>query len=148
MADPMPIAPGAAFHHLGYACASIAREQPFFEALGYWQKGERFCDPAQGVTGCFLEGAGPRIELLENLVGSQTLTPWLNAGVRLYHFAYEVDDLDETLAWCRGQRAKVTVQPVPAVAFGGRRIAFVMFRQGVMLEFIERALQPGVLPSS
>ena len=148
MADSMPIPAGATFHHLGYACASIERERPFFESLGYAQRGEPFCDPVQGVAGCFLEGTGPRIELLENLEGSKTLTPWLEAGIRVYHFAYEVDDMDMALDWSRARRAKVTVQPVPAVAFGGRHIAFVMFRQGVMLEFIERVHKPGAPRSS
>lgn len=140
MAEPTLMPPGAAFHHLGYACADMAREQAFFSALGYRREGEAFSDPVQGVAGCFLTGAGPRVELLENLPGSATLKPWLDAGIRLYHFAYEVDDLDATLAWCRGQRGKVTVLPVPAVAFGGRRIAFVMFRHGPLLEFIARTL--------
>ena len=140
MAEAPRIPPGAAFHHLGYACAEVAREASFFEALGYRREGEAFSDPVQGVTGCFLSGAGPRVELLENLPGSATLKPWLDAGIRLYHFAYEVDDLPATLAWCRAQRGKITVQPVPAVAFGGRHIAFVMFRQGPLLEFIARTL--------
>jgi methylmalonyl-CoA/ethylmalonyl-CoA epimerase len=55
-----------------------------------------------------------------------------------------VDDANAAIDWARGSRAKVVVHPVPAVAFGGRRIAFVVFRNGLMLEFIERALRsPG-----
>ncbi len=133
---PMP--EGYDFHHIGYATASIERERDFFALLGYCQEGGVFVDPIQGVTGCFLIGAGPRIELLENLPGAATLTPWLNAGVKMYHFAYEVADLDAAIDWARSQLAKVTVVPVPAVAFGKRRISFVMFRNGLMLEFIER----------
>lgn len=128
---------GSVFHHLGYACASLAKERAQFEQLGYRQEGEAFADPVQGVAGLFLAGPGPRVELLENLPGSQTLCVWLDQGVKIYHFAYEVPDMTEALAWSRGQRAVTTVQPVPAVAFGGRRIAFVMLRTGLMLEFIE-----------
>lgn len=126
------------FHHIGYATASIVDEQAFFERLGYRTEGEAFADPVQGVAGRFLTGAGPRIELLENLPGSRTLTPWLDAGVRMYHFGYWVDDIDAALQWARSCRGKISVQPVPAVAFGGRRISFVMFRTRMMLEFIER----------
>jgi methylmalonyl-CoA/ethylmalonyl-CoA epimerase len=32
------------------------------------------------------------------------------------------------------------VAPVAAVAFGGRHISFVMFRNGLMLEFIENVI--------
>lgn len=143
MAEAAPPQPaGHAFHHLGYACVSIAREITVLQALGYAQEGEHFRDPAQGVEGCFMTGAGPRIELLQNLPGAATLTPWLNAGIKLYHLAYEVADLHAALAWARAQRAVVKVEPVPAVAFGGRRIAFVFFRNGLLTEFIERAPEP------
>ncbi len=129
--------PGSVFHHVGYACASLAKERAQFEQMGYRLEGEVFADPTQGVAGVFLTGPGPRVELLQNLPGSATLTAWLDKGVKIYHFAYEVPDMAEALAWSRGQRAVTTVQPVPAVAFGGRRIAFVMLRTGFMLEFIE-----------
>lgn len=128
-----------AFHHVGYATANLERDRSFFENLGYLQEGEGFSDPIQGVRGCFMTGPGPRVELLQNLEGSDTLTPWLAAGIKMYHFAYIVDDLETSLSWAKQRRGRVTVAPVPAVAFGGRRIAFVIFRDGHMLEFIERA---------
>jgi methylmalonyl-CoA/ethylmalonyl-CoA epimerase len=134
----LPVLPtGYDFHHVGYATTSLDRERNFFACLGYCQEGQSFSDPLQGVAGCFLTGPGPRIELLENLPGGEMLTPWLNAGIKIYHFAYQVDDLDGALQWARTQRARVTVAPVPAVAFSGRHISFVMFRNGLMLEFIE-----------
>lgn len=132
---------GYEFHHIGYATASLDRELSFFNFLGYRQEGERFADATQGISGCFMTGPGPRIELLENLPDSQTLTPWLNAGIKMYHFAYLVEDMEAALAWARSQRAKVTVPPVAAVAFGGRYIAFVIFRSGLMVEFIERTFK-------
>jgi len=133
---------GYEFHHIGYATASVEAEQGFFSFLGYQQEGLKFVDPVQGITGCFLTGPGPRIELLENLPGSTTLSPWLAAGVRMYHIAAEVDNLQDGLDWARRERGKVIVPPVPAVAFGGRRISFVAFRNGMILELIERAFAP------
>ena len=131
---------GYEFHHVGYATTSIGRERSLFEFLGYQIEGELFSDARQGISGCFLVGPGPRIEVLENLPGADTLTPWINAGVKMYHFAYRVDDISHAIDWARSQRAKVIVQPVPATAFGGRLISFVMFRNGLMLEFIQTAL--------
>lgn len=145
MADPgaPALPPGFTFHHLGYACASIARERSAFELLGYRLEGNPFSDPNQGVHGCFMNGAGPRIELLENSEGSNTLTPWLDAGTKLYHLAYEVDStLDEALRWVQRERARVVVKPIPAVAFGGRYICFAMFRHGLLIELIERERVP------
>jgi len=133
---------GYDFHHIGYATESIDRERRVFELLGYQVEGEPFVDALQGIAGCFVCGPGPRIELLENLPGADTLTPWINAGVKLYHFAYQVDDMADAIKWARTQRAKVIVQPVPATAFNGRHISFVMLRNGMMLEFIQKALLP------
>jgi methylmalonyl-CoA/ethylmalonyl-CoA epimerase len=137
----LPVLPkGYEFHHIGCATASIERDRSLFEFLGYQIEGEPFSDTLQGVSGCFFCGPGPRIELLENLPGADTLTPWINAGVKMYHFAYWVDDVSNAIDWARSQRAKVIVQPVPATAFGGRHISFVMFRNRLMLEFIQRTL--------
>jgi methylmalonyl-CoA/ethylmalonyl-CoA epimerase len=126
------------FHHIGYATNSIERELKTFELLGYRVEGDRFTDPIQGVVGCFLVGPGPRTELLESLPDSKTLNPWIEAGVKMYHLAYLVDDIFRTVQWAREQRARVTVEPVPAVAFDGRRICFVMLRNGLLVEFIEK----------
>jgi len=135
-----PILPaGYEFHHIGYATASIEKERELFALLGYRQEGEAFSDPIQGVAGCFLVSLGPRIELLENLPGSSALTSWLDVGIKLYHFGYLVVDLAAAVAWARSIRAKITVAPVPSVAFNGRRISFAMLRNGLLLEFIERS---------
>ncbi|WP_323028820.1 VOC family protein [Castellaniella defragrans] len=127
------------FHHIGYACRSIDKTRIPFEGLGYRQEGGCFVDPIQGVAGCFLIGRGPRIELLENLEGSETLTSWLDAGVSIYHLAYLVGRLEEGIEWARRQRGKLIAQPAPAVAFGGRLICFVMLPGRFLIEFIERA---------
>lgn len=125
------------FHHIGYATHSIQGEQSFLYALGYEIEGECFEDPSQGIFGCFMVGSGPRIELLENLEGSQTLTPWLNAGIKMYHFAYLVNSLDQAIDWTITQRARIITKPTPAVAFGRRNIAFVMLRNKLLVEFIQ-----------
>jgi methylmalonyl-CoA/ethylmalonyl-CoA epimerase len=129
---------GYEFHHIGYATASIDRELATFRLLGYRSEDRVFIDPLQGVRGLFLSGPGPRIELLESLPGSSTLTPWLSKGIRMYHLAYTVPEIAGAVEWARAQRARIIVEPVPAVAFGLRRISFAMFRNGLLLELIER----------
>ena len=125
------------FHHIGYATASVVREREFFENLGYIQEGREFTDPAQGIYGCFLQGPGPRLELLENLAGRETLTPWLDAGTKMYHIAYEVNDIEAAGVWAGSQRGKMVVAPLPAIAFQGRRVSFFAFPRGPLIEFIE-----------
>ena len=128
---------GARFHHVGYACTDIDSEAAVFATLGYAVQGAVFADEAQGIRGLFMTGGGPCIELLENLPGRTTLTPWLEAGIRMYHLAYEVADIDATLAGAPALRGRIVVPPTPATAFGGRRISFVMFRHGPLIELID-----------
>lgn len=132
---------GIEFHHIGYACPSLIEEKQWFECIGFRIEGEPFEDHRQGISGCFMAGVGPRVELLENIMGRDTLTPWLSSGIRMYHLAYLVSDVDVALAWVSTMRARVVVQPTPAVAFGGQRIAFAMLRNGLLLEFIDRGMQ-------
>ncbi len=135
---PPELPAGCHFHHIGYATESVEREATLFSSLGCRAEGDTFSDPTQGIRGLFMAGAGPRIELLENLPGASTLTPFLERGTRMYHLAYTVPDLAAAMAWAGTQRARVAVPPVAAVAFGGRCIAFIVFRHGLMLEFIEQ----------
>ena len=125
------------FHHVGYATENIESELLIFEGLGYRKKGSDFTDTMQGVKGCFLEYNFPRIELLENLPGSETLTPWLEAGIKAYHFAYEVENLSNTIKQLKSQRAILVSNPSPSVAFGGRKICFLFLRNRQLVELIE-----------
>lgn len=126
------------FHHLGYACFDIKTEVKNFSFLGYKMEGSTFRDEVQGVAGCFLEGPGPRIELLENLPGSETLSPWIESRPSLYHLAYYVDDIYGSLTWAKENRFMLLNPPKPSIAFGGRLICFCMMRNKLMLELIER----------
>ena len=128
---------GLGFHHVGLACADLDAEERAFARLGYTREGPDFEDPVQGVRGRFLVGAGPRLELLCELPGGTVLGPWLRKGVKMYHVAYEAADLAEADAAVTALGARRVVAPVPAVAFGGRRIAFYMMPNGFLVELIE-----------
>lgn len=126
------------FHHLGIAAKSLENSTKSLEFMGYVPETAIFEDHTQGVRGQFLvSSSGPRFEVLENLEGSRTLSPWIARGVALYHTAYEVDAFDDVLAEIRSSGGKVLVAPVPAVAFDGRRICFVALASKAIVEIIE-----------
>ena len=129
---------GLAFHHIGVACRSLDAEERVYASLGYSREGVDFQDPIQGIGGRFLTGGGPRLELLIELPGSGVLTPWLRKGIRLYHLAWEADDLRAASAAFQATRARVVAEPVPAVAFGGREITFLMLPNLQLIELISR----------
>lgn len=94
-------------------------------------------DPIQGVRGRFLVGGGPRMELLVSDGPGGVLAPWLKTGQKMYHLAYEVADLGSACAALAKAGAKTVVHPVPAIAFGGRKISFLMLPNMLLVELIE-----------
>jgi methylmalonyl-CoA/ethylmalonyl-CoA epimerase len=125
------------FHHIGVACNSLDREAEGFKHLRYMPEGPDFEDPIQGIQGRFLVGQGPRVELLSPLRPGGVLDPWLRRGAKMYHLAYLVADLPLELARLQATGARLVAVPVPAVAFGGRAIAFLMLPNMMLVEFIQ-----------
>ena len=124
------------FHHLGIACRSLEREADAYASLGYVRESDEFDDPGNGIRGVFLGGPGPRIELVVDRPGARVVEPWLRRGSAVYHAAFEVDDLAQSIAELTATHAKLIVAPRPAVAFAGRCIAFVMLRNRMLVELI------------
>jgi methylmalonyl-CoA/ethylmalonyl-CoA epimerase len=128
--------PGLSFHHVGIACRDLNEETAKLRWLGYVQEGSDFEDPVQGIRGRFLSAQTPRLELLVSSRDPGVLDPWLNGGVKMYHLAYLTQELEQSIEALRKQRAKLVVSPIPAVAFGGRRIAFLMLANRMLVELI------------
>lgn len=126
------------FHHIGVACTNLEGESGVFEFLGYEREGDDFVDELQGVRGRFLTKDGLRLELLVALSEKGVLTSWLQRGVKLYHLAYEVDSLPDAISSFLENRAKLASKPMPAAAFGGREIAFLMLPNLLLIELISR----------
>jgi methylmalonyl-CoA/ethylmalonyl-CoA epimerase len=135
--------PTSRFHHVGVACTDLEAEKAGVRALGYESVGGPFTDRRQGVTGLFLEGIGPRLELLAPLEGSDVLDPWLRSKAKMYHLAYEVDDLADAIGDAKKVGARPLSPPVPAVAFEDRQICFLMLRSMLLVELIEAPPIPG-----
>ncbi|SDN57766.1 Glyoxalase/Bleomycin resistance protein/Dioxygenase superfamily protein [Klenkia soli] len=132
-----PIA-GLEFHHVGLACRDLAAETAAHALLGFRPEGEVFEDPHQRVRGSFQVLGSFRVELLAPLDEESPVQDWLRRGIRMYHVCYETDDLAGALdALGRGGHRAVS-RPAPAVAFGGRPVAFVMLRTRSLVELLQR----------
>ena len=129
---------GLEFHHVGVACIDIRAEACHMTSLGYSPEGVEFSDARQGVRGLFLGGQSPRLELLQPLDGTAAgvLTPWLKNDAKMYHIGYKVRALVGAIERVRACGGKLIVPPVPAVAFAGREIAFVMLPNRLLVELI------------
>lgn len=125
------------FHHIGVACRDLDKSAKTYGLLGYSPEGDDFADARQGIRGRFIVGPGPRLELLVALPGSAVLEPWLRKGVSYYHEAFFVPDLHHGVEALCESGGKLVVEPVPAVAFDNREIAFVMLPNVTLVELIQ-----------
>jgi len=134
--------PAGTFHHVGFVVASIEQSiQAFADSIGGAWDGAVFDDPHQAVRVAFLRGASPAdplIELVEPAGERSPVARFLERGGGLHHVCFETRDLERQLAESRARGGVVTSPPQPAVAFGGRRIAWVYTRQKLLVEYLER----------
>jgi methylmalonyl-CoA/ethylmalonyl-CoA epimerase len=127
-------------HHVGFVVASIDQSIPGFErGLGLRWQGVVFDDPTQRVRVTFLgEPDTPQVELVEPSGPESPVRSFLAKGGGLHHLCYEADDLETELQRLRAAGGIVVQTPVPAVAFGGRRIAWAYTRQRLLVEYLQR----------
>lgn len=141
-----PSASFLTFHHVGFVVASIeASVQGFIRALDAEWDGKIFHDPNQVVKVTFLQSkqfGNPVLELVEPAGENSPVIPFLKRGGGLHHLCYEVKDLEQQLQLSRAERGIVVRPPLPAVAFGGRRIAWVYTKNKLLLEYLEHDRKP------
>lgn len=129
-------------HHVGFVVSSIQNEvHRFAISIGASWNGKTFHDRLQKVKVTFLRTEcreDALIELVEPAGMDSPVFHFLERGGGLHHLCYEVTDLDNHLCKMRGSGAMVLKPPLPAVAFEGRRISWVVTRQKLLLEFLER----------
>ena len=100
----------------------------FAQSLEAEWKGEIIHDPLQQARVTFMRCGrpdSPAMELLEPETEKSPLQKFLVKGGGLHHICYEVASLYEQLEYCRSVGSLIVKQPLPAAAFGGRRIAWV-----------------------
>jgi|SRR5262252_7854019 len=134
--------PGGAFHHVGFVVSSIQHSvQAFADLLQADWDTHIFHDPNQGVRVTFLKShyAGdPLWELVEPADEKSPVQSFAAKGGGMHHVCYVVDNMEEALTRARALGAIVTRQPMPAVAFAGRHIAWIYTKNRLLIEYLER----------
>lgn len=128
-------------HHVGYVVSDIAKAAPgFVRSIGASWDGKIIADPLQGVRVSFLT-LGPedaRIELVESDSPNAPISRFLiERGQGLHHLCYEVTDLKVALDALRATGSLLAKPPKPAAAFGGRKIAWLITSEQLLMELLE-----------
>jgi methylmalonyl-CoA/ethylmalonyl-CoA epimerase len=125
--------------HIGVVVGSIEAAAAYYTShFGLREIGGRIVDPLQDVELQFLEDdTGARVELVRPLSGDSPAARALKAGGGLNHICYRVADLEASVRSLVAKDAKVVREPLPAVAFDGRRVTFLYTRQRELIEIVE-----------
>jgi len=129
-------------HHIGFVVASIsAVAEEFAASISARWDGQIVHDPLQRVRVSFFrptDDRNPVFELVEPASEDSPVSNFLKKRVGLHHVCYEIDDLESGLREARAVGFVIVSGPTSAVAFGGRRIAWVCSRSRLLMEFLER----------
>ena len=130
-------------HHMGFVVADIASAMPdFVRSMAAEWDGQVFEDPLQKAKVAFMttRAGDPQIELVQPVGDDSPVQRFLQQGGGMHHLCYEVADLEAELAAFRSRGAVIARRPKPAVAFGGRRIAWVITSEKFLVELLEEKL--------
>jgi methylmalonyl-CoA/ethylmalonyl-CoA epimerase len=127
---------------VGFVISSIDQTVTSFarSVHGSWD-GEIFHDPIQRVKVTFLlmPGTDVQMELVEPAGGESPVQAFLEKGGGLHHVCYEVADCERTIIAMRECGSMIVKRPKPAVAFQGRRIAWVLTSEKLLIELLEQS---------
>ena len=112
-----------------------------FSRLGYRVQMPELYDPLRRINLCFVENEGTCVELIEPAEGCKLFTKLhKRIGNAPYHIGYITDGrggLDKILTALREEGYMLVQPPEPAVAFGEKRVAFLMNEAIGLIEVIE-----------
>lgn len=126
-------------HHTGVVVRDIELHyQKYMQHFLPGGLGEIYFDSLQEAKVTFLVFGDSRIELVEPTNPKSPMSRLLEKKPATYHhICLLTDDIDRQLDECREVGQFVVSPPKPAVAFGGKNIAFVMGRDGLLWELLQ-----------
>jgi len=127
-------------HHIGIVTKDISKCAKLYQTLGYTTL-KLVDDPIQMASIALMNRPGePLIELISPSKPESPAHKWLDrikAGA--YHICYETPSLSETIPFMKERGFAVIMDPVPAVAFNNRRVAFLWSMLTGLVELVELA---------
>jgi len=128
--------------HVGFVAKSIEEVgDRFAKSIGTTCSHEIIHGPLQVVNVSFIRGSNPlggAVELVEPAGENSPVLRFLQQGGG-FHLYYDVEQLEEQLRLNRSIGGVIVRSPLPAVAFEGQRIAWVVTKDTILLEFLEAA---------
>lgn len=136
--------PDLRLHHIGIVVRGIDEFRSFYvDLLQYRERTPVIHDPIQTAFVQFfsIQGADHYIELVAPDSESSKLQEACRKGKTLNHLCYSCGNIAAMVSFMKDSGCFVIQKPVPAVAFDGRLIAWLMSKDGLLIEIVERGLE-------
>lgn len=144
---------GLRLHHVGNAVSDLeSATELYVRRFGYRMLTGAIHDAGQTALVQFLrlEGDSVYLELVAPDGSGSKLTNAVKRGGGLNHLCYTCGPIEAAIAELESSGMKLISDPRPGVAFGGRRICWLLGQQPLPIELIERRddadlCEPGVV---
>lgn len=130
-------------HHIGVLVKDIDKSAfDYVSKFGYKIQSIVIHDPVQTAFVQFLklDGDDSYMELITPDGPESKLVTALKKGGGLNHFCYQTDNIEASLQDLALKSMFILQQPVDAVAFPNRKIAWLMGRDGIPIELVEKGV--------
>jgi methylmalonyl-CoA/ethylmalonyl-CoA epimerase len=132
---------GLNLHHVGYAVSAIGPiAETYVHRYGYERSTPVIHDPLQTALVQFLKLSGDRayLEFVAPDGPESKLANVVKQGGGLNHLCYIAGPLDAAITGLESKGMRLISDPKPGVAFAGRRICWLMGKDKLPIELVER----------
>ena len=136
-----PASPDLRLHHIGLVVRAIEEFRAFYvDVLQYRERTPVIHDPEQTAFVQFfsIPGSDHYIELVAPDSETSKLRETSRKGKPLNHLCYSCENTAQTVSILQESGCFVIQDPVPAIAFDERLIAWLMNPDGLLIELVER----------
>jgi methylmalonyl-CoA/ethylmalonyl-CoA epimerase len=126
--------------HIGFVVSDIdSALKRFSELYGLVQEGEIVFDPTQKVNLIMLSSKNNyKIELIQPIGKKSPSYDFMKRGGGFHHFCYSVQNIEKKIGEMKMNEHLLIKQPVPAILFDGRRVAFLFSKvDNQIVELVE-----------
>ncbi len=125
-------------HHIGYLVKDLDKAAERFCGLGFKKCSGITHDELRHINICFVKKDGYVIELVQPYDNESTVSSLIKKYKNApYHVCYETNNIDRTISELKTQKFTVIDNPMPAPAFNGKMIVFLINHNVGMIELVE-----------